>query len=174
MPLARKTFAGRQKHNAGERIPTDKKPARWAMGRQLSLTERSLCTSARHADGCLFAVRVCRGTVNPTYHRCVITVTSQTPAQQSTGCPRGRGDRLIIVILVLLTLLLRRVGPVHRTICKTRLKSYAFFWDCESLAVKMKALLVRCQHEIVPIRFFLRGPKALADARNAERAKGNS
>lgn len=53
------------------------------------------------------------------------------------------------------------------------IKILRFFWDCESLAVKIKALLVRCQHEIVPIRFFLRGPKALADARNAERAKGN-
>ena len=154
MPLARKTFAGRQKHNAGERIPTDKKPAKWAMGRIISLTERSLCTAARHADARSLAVRVSRGTMNPTNHLCVITVTNQTPTQQSTACPRGHGDRLLILILLLL--LLRRVDPVHRTLRRTRFKSYAFFLGLRIAARQNKSLarFVPTQDRPYPIFFY--------------------
>ncbi|PHY02247.1 MAG: hypothetical protein CK530_07345, partial [Planctomycetaceae bacterium] len=36
-----------------------------------------------------------------------------------------------------------------------------FFWDCESLADKIKVLHVSCQHKIVPIRFFSTASKGI-------------
>jgi hypothetical protein len=65
MPLAKKIFAVRRKNSGGEIFPTDNEPAGRAMGRVISLAERSLSTAARHADARSLAVPVPRGTMIP-------------------------------------------------------------------------------------------------------------
>jgi hypothetical protein len=65
MPLAKKIFAVRRKNSGGDIFPTDNEPAGRAMGRVISLAERSLSTAARHADARSLAVPVPRGTMIP-------------------------------------------------------------------------------------------------------------